>query len=142
MRLFFVLQPIDTGKPVLAHTPVMRTEIGIITTQDIPKGTKLPLFANDDYKLWRLRDVRKLPALFRERLLKYGVLDRSGLHGPKYPSQMSIGWYIRHSDDPTTRIDEEYDYFARRDIKAGEEITVDLHTLGDERYPPRMRQKR
>ena len=112
-------------------------EIGIFAAQDIPKGTKLPLFAKDDYKLWRLRDVRKLPALFRQRLLKYGVLDQTGLHGPKDPNRMSIGWYIRHSDDPTTKIDKNYNYFARRKVELGEEITVDLHTLEDERYPKR-----
>lgn len=137
--LFFFLNPVSTGKPIFVYPPRERIELGIFAAQDISAGTKLPLFAKDDYKLWRLRDVRKLPDLFRERLLRYGVLDKTGLHGPKNPNQMSIGWYIRHSDKPTTEIDEDYNYFARCNIKQGKEVTVDLHTLEDERYPPRIR---
>lgn len=137
MKLYFVLLPVDTGLPVFTRTPLERMEIGIFAAQDIPRGTKLPLFAKGDYKLWPLSVAKKRPRLFWERLLKYGVLDETGLHGPKNPHQMSIGWYIRHSDMPTARIDKEYDYFACRNIKAGEEITVDLHTLGDVRYPKR-----
>lgn len=138
MKQFFFLAPVHVNPVATVHF----TEIGIFAAQDIPRGTKLPLFQEDDYKLWPLSDAKKKPRLFWERLLKYGVLDESGLHGPKDPNQMSIGWYIRHSDDPTTKIDKNYDYFASRKIRAGEEVTVDLHTLGDVRYPPRMKQRR
>lgn len=134
MKLYFVLAPAPD------HFRGHAESFGIFATQDIAMGTKLPLFAKDDYRLWPLGALRKLPPLLRERLLVYGVLDDSGLHGPKDPNKMSIGWYIRHADVPTAVIDERYDYFAARDIKAGEEVTVDLHTLEDVRYPPRMKQ--
>ena len=142
MKLYFVLLPVDSGSPIVSLTPLARIELGIFATADIPKGTKLPLFAKDDYKLWPLADAKKKPQMFWTRLLKYGVLDETGLHGPKDPNRMSIGWYIRHSNNPTAKTDKDYDYFATRKIRAGEEVTVDLHTLGDVRYPPRMRLKR
>lgn len=111
--------------------PVSTTEIGIFAAQDVPAGSRLPLFAPKDYRLMRKKTMEKLP--MSEILKTYCVQDSSGFHAPANWNQMSIGWYIRNSGTPTA-MHHDYKFFASRDIKAGEEITVDFRTLLDERY--------
>lgn len=110
--------------------------IGIFAAQDVPKGAYLPIFAQDDYHLWRKSTIAKLAA-GTEHLLGMCVLDSSGAHGPKDFNRPSIGWYIRNSgEEGPTAFHKNYKFYAARDIAAGEEVTVDVTTLGDERYPP------
>lgn len=42
---------------------------------------------------------------------------------------MEIGWNLNHYDVPNTYPDGNYDYFTGREIRAGEEITIDYRTL-------------
>ena len=116
-------------------SPVAAGEINIFALQDIPKGAKLPLFADGDYKLWKPRELVRLDPYVRRELMARGVLDDTGLHGPKSLNRMSIGWYITHSNRANTVIDDEYNYYARHCISAHCNITVDFRTLGDTRYP-------
>ena len=108
--------------------------IGIFATVDIKKGKKLKLFRKGDYKLRKHKTVDSMPKA--EVFAGYCVKDETGYHGPKDWNRMSIGWYIRHSKNPSTRIDAKYDYFASHKIKVGEELTIDMRTIGDERHPP------
>ena len=47
---------------------------------------------------------------------------------PKDFGCMEIGWYLNHSKTPNA-YHRNYEYYALRDIKTGEEITVDYNTL-------------
>ena len=42
--------------------------------------------------------------------------------------KMEIGWYLNHSYFPNT-FHKEYHFYALKDIKAGEEITIDYNDL-------------
>jgi len=42
-------------------------------------------------------------------------------------ARMSIGWYLNHSDSPNAYYANS-SYYAARNIKAGEEVTVDYGT--------------
>ncbi|HSE35551.1 MAG TPA: SET domain-containing protein [Candidatus Paceibacterota bacterium] len=119
------------SKLIFVLRPVNATEIGIFATEDIPAGTYLPLFVRDDYRLMRTRTLERLPG--GGQLALYCVKDSSGYHAPSNFNRMSIGWYIRHSDQPSCE-HRNYTFFAARDIRAWEEITIDFEALGDERY--------
>jgi SET domain-containing protein len=41
---------------------------------------------------------------------------------------MEVGWFLNHSDKPNA-YHENYEYYALRDIKEGEEITIDYNSL-------------
>ena len=45
---------------------------------------------------------------------------------------LTTSWYLNHSDEPNVAADEHYLFYALRDIKAEEELTVDYHTYSDE----------
>ena len=114
MKLFFFLKPESLERIV------------ICAAQDIPAGTYLPIFAAKDYRLMRKKTLANMP--MSEVFASYCVLDSSGVHAPSNFNRMSIGWYITHSDNPTA-LHRNYRYYAARDIKAGEVITVDFKTL-------------
>jgi len=42
---------------------------------------------------------------------------------------MEIGWHMNHSATPNAHRNTEYDFFALRDIRGGEEITIDYRAL-------------
>ncbi|OGZ46150.1 MAG: hypothetical protein A3C84_05060 [Candidatus Ryanbacteria bacterium RIFCSPHIGHO2_02_FULL_48_12] len=118
-KLVFRLRPVDAG------------DMGVFATADIPKGTYLPLFREGDYHLYQHKTIEHMPDW--EYFASFCVRDSFGYHGPKDFNQMSVGWYIRHADSPTA-VHRNYRYYAVRDIKAGEEVTVDHHTLEDDRW--------
>ena len=70
--------------------------------------------------------IRTVPADFK----KYCLNLRNGLFAPPDFGQMAVGWYLNHSSTPNA-YQEQYQYFAARDIEAGEEITINYQTLNE-----------
>ena len=96
--------------------------VGVFATHDIEQGTKLRLFARSE----KVKFVGKKP---KAPFGNYYVPCLCGRYGrPVDFGRMSIGWYLNHSDSPNAAR-SEYKYYALRDIKTGEEITIDYRTL-------------
>lgn len=98
--------------------------IGVFAVHDIAKGTKLRLFPRSD----KFRVLKKDDK--DEQFIKtYCVsLGKKRYSCPKDFGRMSIGWYLNHSDSPNA-YHKKYTYYAGREIKSGEEITIDYNTL-------------
>ncbi len=116
----------------IGPTTLYPGKVGIFAAQDIPPGVYLPIFAKDDYRLMRKKTLATLPK--SEIFAGYCVLDSSGVHAPSNFNRMSIGWYINHAEEPNAE-HRNYRFYSRAAIKAGEEVTIDMKTIGDERYP-------
>ncbi len=62
----------------------------------------------------------------------FGIIAWQGFYAPRNPIRMSIAWYINHSDRPNVSSavnPAKWTIRARRDIRPGEELTVDYGTL-------------
>jgi SET domain-containing protein len=46
-------------------------------------------------------------------------------------NSLTPSWYLNHSTTPNLRCDENYDFFALRTVKPGEELTVDYSTYSE-----------
>lgn len=109
----FVLKPAEHG-------------VGVFAVHDIKKGTYLRLFRdNDSPRKSVLRKKEDVPELFRQFCLDRGET----LLCPKDFGCMEIGWHLNHSKDPNADHDDNYNYHALRDIREGEEITIDYNSL-------------
>jgi len=100
--------------------------IGVFAAHDIKKGTFLRLFG-DEKKIENraaMRDKKAVPEPFRQYCMNRG--DK--LICPKDFGNMSVGWHMNHSKNPNA-VHKNYDWYASRDISAGEEITIDYNTL-------------
>ena len=112
-------------KPTFILKPSTIEGIGVFAWSHIPKGTLLDLFDGTDY---RVISRRKAGAFPKTVLETYCVEDSAGYHCPANFHRMSVGWYLNHSEQPNAGGTRE-NYYALRDIREGEEITIDYTTL-------------
>lgn len=97
--------------------------IGVFATHNIAKGSYLRLFSPSE----RVK-IRKENEKHRVFLHRYSVELKGEFHGPEDFGRMSIGWYLNHRARPNAE-HRKYRYYATRDIRAGEEITINYDTL-------------
>jgi SET domain-containing protein len=109
----FILKPADHG-------------IGVFAAHDIKAGTYLRFFGEkkETATISVVRNKEDVPEFFRQFCLDWG----DTLRCPKDFSRLEAGWYLNHSKTPNA-YHRDYDYYALRDIKAEEEITIDYNTL-------------
>jgi hypothetical protein len=109
----FMLKPAEYG-------------VGVFATHDIKKGTFLRLFGDSKSPSDNCRELRDedVPKLF----WSYCPSRGGTMMGPSDFGRMEVGWYLNHSKIPNAR-HENYNYYALRDIKAGEEIAIDYNSL-------------
>ena len=112
-ELSFILKPAEYG-------------VGVFTVHDIREGTYLRLFGDENAPI-DVAVVRKkedIPEFFHQYCNDRG----DTMICPKDFGCMEIGWFLNHSKEPSAH-HKNYEFYALRDIKAGEEITIDYNTL-------------
>ena len=102
--------------------------IGVFVTHGIAQGTKLQLFPNGETRQFTHAQLNADPRL-RQFCQFYGVDVEDGSSCAADFGCMSVGWYLNHSAEPNAVRDEHWDYYASRDISAGEEIMIDYRAL-------------
>jgi len=110
----FILKPSDFG-------------VGVFAAHDIKKGTHLRLFG--DNETINLRSVSRPKETVPEIFQQYCMDRGNEMICPEDFGQMHVGWYLNHSKTPNTFRDKDFKWYALRDIKEGEEITIDYNTL-------------
>ena len=109
----FILKPAEHG-------------IGVFAFHDIKAETYLRLFGGETETTDALvlRNKENIPEFFEQY-----CIDRSKtLICPRDFGCMEIGWHLNHSKTPNA-YHRNYKFYALRDIKLGEEITIDYNTL-------------
>jgi len=104
--------------------------IGVFAICKIKKGT--PIFYGDDEEIvWVQKDdLRNLPVEIKRLYDDFCIVaDKGRLYGcPKNFNSLTVAWYLNSSSRPNVRCDKNYHFFTLRDIKKGEELTVDYAT--------------
>lgn len=100
--------------------------VGVFVLHDIAEGTYLELFLKDFQE--EVCEVKDVP----EELQGF-CLDRDDgkLLCPKSFNRMDIGNYVNHSERANMRYEKGKGYFAKRDIKAGEELLANYRELDE-----------
>lgn len=109
----FILKPAEHG-------------IGVFAAHDIKKDTYLRVFGDEnvDSDVSIMIKKEDVPKYFQQ----YCVDRGDSLRCPADFGRMEVGWHLNHSKNPNA-YHKNYDYYALRDIKAGEEITIDYNSL-------------
>lgn len=91
---------------------------------------------NELIRVWDGKDSRWIPlakahASPQAQLIKrFGIRTTGGYWAPIDFLRISTGWYMNHDADPNVGSDDEdVTYYALRDIKAGEELTMDYRLM-------------
>ena len=113
--------------------------VGAIAIREIPKGTLI--FRHEIERVtWVPRArVRGLPSEIRRIYEDFGMLDGDQIGVPPSLNNLSVGWYLNHSDRPNTEAGDDGRFRALRRIRKGEELTADYRTFSDEALPFRPR---
>lgn len=130
---FFKMQPDDckyamTNEFSFVLKPSAIAGVGVFATHGIYKGTNLKLFPQGETRRFSKEQLESDPRL-KHFCLVYGVEAEDGTHVAPHFGCMSIGWYLNHADTPNAHRDDDFEYFASRDIAADEEITIDYRKL-------------
>ena len=107
-----------------------RTGIGVVTSAVIKKGRRIDAWDRGDMVYVPLESITDMDYL--KWLNVFGIVVWKGFYAPKNPMRMSLAWYINHSSKPNVDIKvtpSSWTIRAKRDIKAGEQLTVDYGTL-------------
>jgi SET domain-containing protein len=115
--------------------------VGLIAIVPIAKGTDL--FPSDHSELTWIK-VDDLPVMspVHRQLYEDFCIRRSDSYGcPSNFNDLTVSWYLNHSETPNVECDQEYRFFALRNIREGEELTVDYRTFSEGAIPGRAASK-
>lgn len=117
--------------------------IGCFADRDIKKDETVRIWDGEDSRWIPLARAHASP---QARLIKrFGIRNQGGYWAPKDFLRISTGWYMNHAADANLGSDDEdVTYHALRDIKVGEELTIDYRRMDsrhdnldrDVRVPP------
>jgi SET domain len=103
--------------------------VGVFAIRDIPAETNV--FAGDKNEM-RDIDEKELTGIEPEikQLYDDDFCPRKGgkLKGPTNFNNLTVAWYLSHSNKPNVRCDDNFDFISTRVIKQGEELTADYTT--------------
>jgi hypothetical protein len=100
--------------------------VGVFAIRDIPEGTNV--FAGDDNEIREIdkNDFANVQPEIKKLYEDFCVWQDGKVKGPSNFNNLTVGWYLNHSDTPNV------DFIATREIKMREELTAD-YTKYDER---------
>ena len=117
-----------------------RVGVGVRAERTIKKGSRIDAWDSGDMIYVPLESVTDIEYL--RWLNVFGIVVWKGFYAPKNPMRMSLAWYINHSERPNVTVavsPKKWIIRARRDIKSGEELTVDYGTLD---FNPRLNRRK
>jgi hypothetical protein len=112
--------------------PSKRHGVGVFAITNIRKGTKLFLDDLDEMVWVEQKKVRRLPKDVRRLYKDFAVLKDGRFGCPGSFNRLTMSWYLNKSERPNVKCVEGYNFEALRNIKQGEELTVDYSTYSDE----------
>ncbi len=103
--------------------------IGVFSTTHIKEGEKINTLFNENDVRWVSHEDYKKLKVSDELKDNFAIQYDDGYSMPADFNCMSVGWYLNHAAIPNLHFDEEYEYFASRDIHPGEELFIDYDRL-------------
>lgn len=103
--------------------------IGCFAIRDIPAGAEICSESSDEMVWIPKASLGDLPAEIK-KLYDDFCVERDGLIGcPRSFNCMDTSWYFNHSKTPNAFCDpaRSYSFYTLREIRAGEEVTVDYN---------------
>ncbi|MFN3403182.1 MAG: SET domain-containing protein-lysine N-methyltransferase [Cytophagaceae bacterium] len=118
--------------PKLVKKEIAPDFFGVFASEDIEEGELIFTRWNDSCTRLTKQQVKKLKQPYKEIFEKYSTEISEFVYVGPYENEdvhQQIDYFINHSCDPTTWLINDDDVAARRNIKAGEQVTIDYATF-------------
>ena len=107
--------------------------IGVLAIAPIQKGTMIFHGDEETQMVWVSESQLKglsteLKKLYKDFCVLIMKKDKTLYGCPVNFNAMTTSWYLNHSSTPNIICNKEYIFYAKRNIKKGEELTVDYKT--------------
>jgi hypothetical protein len=118
----------------LAPSKVDKDGVGVFAIVNIKKDN--PLFCGDNEEMLWIEEstFKNAPDAVRRLYRDFSVFKNNRFGCPLTFNRLTASWYInkpKRGETPNVYCDANYDFYALRDIKAGEELTVDYFKYSD-----------
>lgn len=109
--------------------------VGVFAIRRIPKGID-PFIGVSNQEYWNKiseKEINKLPRAIRKAVKDFFIKEGNVFYVPDFGlNGLDISFYTNHSKEPNMIAKNGGEYFiAKRNIKAGEELTVDYNTYDE-----------
>lgn len=115
----------------LGPSNVSPNRVGVFAIKEIPKGTRIFAHENEEMR-WVDRESLPNERAIRSLYEEFGIRKGNRVGGPTSFNRLSPAWFMNQSSTPNTTCDENYDFYSKDDIPAGDELTVDSFSFSDE----------
>jgi len=92
-------------------------------------------------QLWSDEELQFIPSpvdgFLAQMVRTYGIECAGGYWSPKDFNRAEIGWYINHSPDPNMTYADDITLCAVRQIRAGDELTVNYEEVSGKFRDPK-----
>jgi SET domain-containing protein len=105
--------------------------VGVFAIKNIKKGTYIFPEDNDNMVWIKKSELGKITDDIKQLYEDFCVVKGEKYGCPKNFNKMTVAWYINHSKKPNTGCNKNYNFFATRDIRKGEELTADYTSYSD-----------
>jgi SET domain-containing protein len=105
--------------------------IGVFAIVDIEKNTHLFEFDNTEFVWVKRGEIENVSEKIKKLYEDFCPTRNNGnlLGCPANFNQLTMAWYINHSDDPNVEPDSDYNFTAIKRISDGEELTIDYNAF-------------
>ncbi len=110
--------------------PSLRGGVGVFAIRGISAGTRL--FVGDKGKVVCVlkRDVERISdSEIRRMYTDFCPINGRYYIAPANFNQITMSWYLNHSDEPNVRVLEDMQFVALTSVAPGEELTTDYTTF-------------
>jgi hypothetical protein len=103
--------------------------VGLFAVRRIPKGARI--FAGENEEIcWRPEKSLPKTGAMRRLYDDFSVVVDGYYGTPPSFNRLTPAWFMSDSKKPNVEINEDYDFYALRDISIGEELSADFTMLG------------
>jgi hypothetical protein len=106
--------------------------VGVFAICKILKGTKIFAGENEEI-LWTPEEKLPKRGVHRKLYDDFCIIKEKRYGSPTNFNRLTAAWFLNESKNPNIACDDNYEFVSLRNIKAGEELTVDYATFSD--YP-------
>ena len=110
--------------------------VGVIAIRTIPEGFN-PFISPRDMDVVKIpsSEIKESVAISasQKQLVKDMCVEDDGFYYLPFDglNELGVAWYLNHSKEPNMETQDGVEFFALRQILAGEELVVDYSTYGE-----------